>query len=264
MASSGTIKHLWALDAPMLKVDKSIMILGAGGELVSLPSPSFLIEHAEHGLLIFDTGLAGAGDPASTYGPLAELFAIEFPAERALDRQLESLGFSTADVERVVISHLHFDHTGGLEHFAGAQGYIGSGELRYARTPDNHVKGFFRQEDLDAADRIDWCEVPAGYDHDVFGDGSVVVLSLPGHTPGSLGLKLRLPDGSTLVLSGDVAHIQDNISCCVGMPADSDTVGAIESLKKLKLLRSQPNTTVVVNHDIDDWNRLRANGRQVV
>ena len=84
MASSGTIKHLWALDAPMLKVDKSIMILGAGGELVSLPSPSFLIEHAEHGLLLFDTGLAGAGDPASTYGPLAELFMIEFPAERAL------------------------------------------------------------------------------------------------------------------------------------------------------------------------------------
>src|SRR6476660_6607931 len=83
VASSGTIKHLWALDAPMLKVDKSIMILGAGGELVSLPSPSFLIEHAEHELLIFDTGLAGAGDPASTYGPLAELFMIEFPAERA-------------------------------------------------------------------------------------------------------------------------------------------------------------------------------------
>lgn len=183
MTSSGTIKHLWALDAPMLKVDKSIMILGAGGELVCLPAPSFLIEHPEHGLLLFDTGLAGAGDPASTYGPLAEIFTIEFPAERALDRQLESLGFGTADVKRVVISHLHFDHTGGLEHFAGAQGYIGSGELRYARTPDNHVTAFFRQEDLDAADRIDWMEVPAGYDHDMFGDGSVVVLSMPGHTP---------------------------------------------------------------------------------
>ncbi|AII08091.1 MULTISPECIES: hypothetical protein [Rhodococcus] len=48
------------------------------------------------------------------------------------------------------------------------------------------------------------------------------------------------------------------------MPADSDTADAIESLKKLKLLRSQPNTTVCVNHDIDDWNRLRLNGRQVV
>jgi len=48
------------------------------------------------------------------------------------------------------------------------------------------------------------------------------------------------------------------------MPADSDTADTIESLKKLKLLRSQPNTTVRVNHDIDDWNRLRANGRQVV
>jgi hypothetical protein len=65
-------------------------------------------------------------------------------------------------------------------------------------------------------------------------------------------------------VSGDVAHIQDSISCCVGMPAGSGTTDAIESLKKLKLLRSQPTTTVCVNHDIDDWNRLRVNGRQVV
>jgi glyoxylase-like metal-dependent hydrolase (beta-lactamase superfamily II) len=62
--------------------------------------------------------------------------------------------------------------------------------------PDDHVTAFFRREDLDAADRIDWMEVPAGYDHDVFGDGSVIVLSMPGHTPDSLGLQLNLPVGT--------------------------------------------------------------------
>ncbi|GAB93694.1 N-acyl homoserine lactonase family protein [Gordonia rhizosphera] len=259
-----TISRLWALDAPTVTMDNSIMMFGKGGTEITMPLPSFLVEHPDHGLLIFDTGIDGAGDPASAYGPAAELYKIDFPAEYALDVQLESLGFSTADVRRVVMSHLHFDHTGGLRHFAGATGYVGSGELRYAKSPDHHVAPFFMPPDLAAAEQIDWLEVPAGYDHDVFGDGSVVILSLPGHTPGSLALQLRLPDGSTLILSGDVAHEHDNVSCCAGMQADSDTAAAIESLKRLKLMRSRPNTRVWVNHDIADWEKLRPNGRQVV
>lgn len=240
------------------------MMFGKGGTEITMPLPSFLIEHPVHGLLIFDTGIGGAGDPASVYGPAAQVYKMNFPAEYALDRQLESLGFTTSDVKRVVISHLHFDHTGGLHHFPGATGYIGSGEMRYAKTPDHHVAVHFMPQDLEAAAQIDWLELPVGYDHDVFGDGSVVILTLPGHTPGSLALQLRLPDASTLILSGDVAHDHDNVSCCAGMQADSDTAAAVESLKRLKLLRSRPDTTVWVNHDIADWERMRANGRQVI
>lgn len=259
-----TISRLWALDAPTVTTDNSIMMFGKAGTDVKLPLPSFLVEHPDHGLLIFDTGIGGAGDPKSVYGPAADLYNMKFPAEYALDVQLESLGFSTSDVERVVISHLHFDHTGGLCHFAGATGYIGAEEFRYARTPDHHVSQFFLQSDLVAAELIDWLEVPAGCDHDIFGDGSVVILSMPGHTPGSLALKLRCPNGTTLVLSGDVAHDHDNVSFCAGMPADSDTAAAIKSLRRLKLLRSQPGTEVWINHDIRDWEKFRANGRRVI
>ncbi|MET9327608.1 N-acyl homoserine lactonase family protein [Tsukamurella sp. NPDC003166] len=261
---SATIKHLWALDAPTVTMDNGIMGLLKGGEQITFPLPAFLIEHPEHGLLIFDTGIGGAGDPASVYGPAAELYKIDFPAEYALDRQLADLGFTTADVTRVVLSHAHFDHTGGLHHFAGATGYIGSGELRYAHTPDQHVAMHFDPRDLEAAKQIDWLEIPTHGEHDVYGDGSVVVLSLPGHTPGSLALKVRMPDDTNLVLTGDVAHDHDNVTFCAGMPADADTVGAIESLKSLKLLRSQPNTTVWVNHDPEDWAKNRPTGRQVV
>lgn len=261
---SGTIKHLWALDAATVTTDNGIMGFLKGGEPVTMPLPAFLVEHPEHGLLIFDTGIGGAGDPSSVYGPAAEHYGMVFPAEFALDRQLADLGFTTADVTRVVLSHTHFDHTGGLHHFAGATGYIGSGELRYARTPDNHVAMHFMPSDLAAAEKIAWLDIPTGAEHDVYGDGSVVILSLPGHTPGSLALKLRMPDGTTTVLTGDVAHDQDNVTMCAGMPADSDTAAAIEALKSLKLLRSQPGTTVWVNHDPDDWARYRPNGRQVV
>ncbi|RSM59239.1 hypothetical protein DMH03_25640 [Amycolatopsis sp. WAC 01376] len=88
-------------------------------------------------------------------------------------------------------SHLHFDYTGGLDLFPGAQGFIGADELRYARTPRTSTPPCSGNKTC----RIDWLEVPRGYDHDIFGGGSVTFLSLPGHTLGTLGLQIRLPDG---------------------------------------------------------------------
>ena len=262
MAKHGQIRRLWALDAPRLTVDKGLLLLGSGGEQVTVPAPSFLIEHSE-GLMIFDTGLAadGAGDPAATYGPLAETFRIDFPEEYRLDRQIEELGFRTSDVRHVILSHLHFDHTGGLVHFAGAEGFVAAGELRYARTPDPVLTGFFREQDVEAAGKIRWNELPAGYDHDVFGDGSVTLLSLPGHTPGSLGLRLRIED-RYLVLSGDSAHLHDNVDATIGMPLDADATGKLDALRKLRLWESRPDTTLWINHDPSDWQKYRVNGKE--
>ncbi|MGW4561219.1 N-acyl homoserine lactonase family protein [Streptomyces sp. NPDC004561] len=263
MPNSKTIRRVWALDAPTITADKSILLVGSGGENVTVPAPSFLIEHDE-GLLLFDSGLASeaAGDPAGAYGPLAAMFEMHFPEACRLDRQLEALGFSAADVKRVVLSHAHFDHTGGLQHFPHAEGFIGAGELRYARNADSHTAAFFRNQDLEAAARIQWNELPAGYDHDMFGDGSVTLLSLPGHTPGALGLQLRLED-RTLILTGDAAHVRENIDDTVGMPFDADIVNKLDSLRKLKLLKTRPDTTVWVNHDPRDWEKLRSAGKEI-
>lgn len=261
--TSGTIRHLWALDAPTLTVDKSVIQLGSGGENITVPSPAFLIEHPAHGLLLFDTGLAidAAGDPHRAYGELADAFPIDFPEEIRLDRQLGGLGFTTSDVKRLVLSHSHFDHTGGLAHFPDAQGFVGYGELRYCTTPGRFDGGMFRASDLEGGP-TSWLEVPAGYDHDVFGDGSVTILSLPGHTLGTLGLQLRTPDG-ILVLTGDAAHLQENLTIGAGMPFDQRSDEKLSSMRKLELLGSRPDTTVWVNHDPDDWARHRAGGAQI-
>ncbi|PKV96080.1 metallo-beta-lactamase superfamily protein [Amycolatopsis echigonensis] len=258
------IRRAWALDAPTMTADESFVLTGGGSAPVVMPLPAFLVEH-DLGLVLFDAGLApeAAGDPSAVYGPLAEAFQAVFPEEFRLDRQIEDLGFRTEDVRHVVLSHAHFDHTGGLSHFPHAQGFAGAGELRYAQQPATHLAGFFRKQDLEAAAQISWNELPAGYDHDLFGDGSVTLLSLPGHTPGSLGLQLR-QDGRTLVLSGDAAHVQRNISQTTGIPVDVDSVRALDSLRKLKLLAARPDVTVWVNHDPDDWQTHRAGGKQIL
>ncbi|MGA4792131.1 N-acyl homoserine lactonase family protein [Nocardia sp. AB354] len=264
MAATKTVRRVWALDAPELTVDCGILLLGTGGVQETIPSPTFLIEHDE-GLMIFDSGLAtaGAGDPAAAYGEMASAFRIDFPEQYRLDRQIEAIGYTTRDVRRVVLSHMHFDHTGGLDLFPHAQGFIGAGELRYAKTPSNLDAAFFREEDIAAAQKIAWNEVPAGYDHDLFGDGSVTLLSLHGHTPGTLGLKLRMPDESTLVLTSDAAHKRDSVDLIIGMPFDVDRPNKNNSLQKIKLLATQPGTTVWISHDPSDWSELRAAGSEI-
>ncbi|MEV8195288.1 N-acyl homoserine lactonase family protein [Rhodococcus pyridinivorans] len=251
--SAKAVRNVWALDAPTMTCDKSIFVIGAGGENVTVPVPAFLIEH-DDGLVLYDTSFDpdAAGDPESIYGPLAAAFQIDFPVECRLDTQIEKLGFSLTDVKRVVISHSHFDHTGGLRLFPHAEGYIGTGELRYAGRPDPFCIGFFRKEDLEAANRITWNEVPTGYDHDLFGDGSITLLSLPGHSPGHLGMKIELPD-RTLVLAGDAGHLRDNLAGGVGMPFDNDSITKLDSLRRLNLKQKQSNTTVWLSHDPDDW-----------
>ncbi|MEV6217379.1 N-acyl homoserine lactonase family protein [Nocardia sp. NPDC051833] len=264
MAATKTVRRVWALDAPTLTVDCGILMLGTGGALETIPAPTFLIEHDE-GLMVFDAGLAtvGAGDPAAAYGEMASAFQIDFPEEYRLDRQIEAVGYTTRDVRRVVLSHMHFDHTGGLDLFPHAQGFIGAGELRYAKTPSKLDEAFFREDDIAAAQKIAWNEVPAGYDHDLFGDGSVVLLSLHGHTPGTLGLKLRLPDESTLILTSDAAHTRANVDLTIGMPFDVDRLDKNSALQKLKLLGTQPGTTVWISHDPQDWAELRAGGAEI-
>ncbi|GAA1024999.1 hypothetical protein GCM10009565_33930 [Amycolatopsis albidoflavus] len=86
---SGTVKHLWALDAPTIATDCGLFQLGTGGAPLAVPIPTFLIEH-DLGLLMFDSGLDSdaAGDPARAYGPLAEAFDIRFPEDHRLDTQL--------------------------------------------------------------------------------------------------------------------------------------------------------------------------------
>ena len=93
-------------------------------------------------------------------------------------------------------------------------------------------------------------------------DGSVTILSLPGHTVGSLGLRVKLPD-RTIIFSGDSAHQHGNIDMNAGMPYDVSSADKKRSLRKLNLLRTQPGTTVWCNHDPDDWAKNRPNGRQV-
>lgn len=251
MPQTGTAKRLWALDAPTLTLDSSILMVGASGE-VTVPMPAYLIEHPK-GLVLFDTSIVPAAfeDPRSVYGDLADFLHMSGTADQRLDRQLPQLGYQLGDVSHLVLSHTHFDHSGGLSMFPDAKFYVGEGDMRFGFWPDPAGAAFFRQPDLEATRNFNWFEIP-GRDVDLFGDGSVIILWTPGHTPGELSLLVRLP-GRNFVLTGDTVHLRAAMDTLAPMPYDADTVESVRSIHRLRILRDTADATVWISHDPEDW-----------
>lgn len=247
-----TAKKLWSLPGAFFTLDKGLILLGHSGP-IALPIPVFLIQH-DRGLVLFDTGVATEAwdDPRGTYGPLLDIFDLECPPENHLVRQLERVGFTPDDVTHVVISHSHFDHTGGMHLFPNAKFYMSEEDLRYAFWPDRFCAGFFRAEDIERTRGFDWH--PLHDDLDLFGDGSLQILRTPGHTHGELSILLKLPS-KNFILTADAVHLRASIDQYTPCPVDLDTATAIRSIERLRQLADANQADIWVMHDTEDWEK---------
>lgn len=249
--TEGRATRLWALDAPTITIESATLLYGTSGD-ITIPTPSFLIQH-ERGLVLFDTGLHpdAIEDTEKVYGTaMAEHLRLQGTVDQRLDRQIEALGFTLADVTHVISSHGHLDHTGGLFLFRDAKHFFGEGELRYAHWPDPIQRFVYLPEVLDTIHRLDVREVPG--DLDLFGDGAITILRTPGHTPGEVSLMVRLPS-RTFILTGDTIHLRAQAELEYHFPIDHNTADALRSLRRLKNLREAYDATIWINHDPQDW-----------
>lgn len=254
MTSSGRAKRLWALEGGFLSEDRSKLVVGESGP-VTLPCPSFLIEH-ERGLLLVDTGLvpATAEDPHGVYGEMATELNISFTPEQSVDRQIEALGFRVQDVQHVIMSHLHWDHTGGMYLFPHAQFHVMSGELQYSYWP-LPAGPAYRREDIEPTRGFAWNQIE-GDELDFFGDGSIVILHMPGHTPGNASLVVRLPN-RTIILAADTAHLRSGYWGDRPMPSDWNTLQSVQSIRRLKQIARGLDAMVWITHDPTDWQEFK-------
>ncbi|HXF31012.1 MAG TPA: N-acyl homoserine lactonase family protein [Solirubrobacterales bacterium] len=166
------------------------------GRLVRFPIPVYLNEVGEERVLV-DTGLhpGAAADAASHYEDAENMRNFRLEQEAGLDAQVD-----LATVTKVVMTHLHFDHAGGLDLIpASVPVYLQRREWEATRDPEAVAKNFFLPRDYEGvAAQV----VPVEGDHDLLGDGSIELLSTPGHTPGHQSVKV----GDRLVIGGDVTH----------------------------------------------------------
>jgi glyoxylase-like metal-dependent hydrolase (beta-lactamase superfamily II) len=165
-------------------------------EKVRFPIPAYVIETDEERILV-DTGLhpGAAADAARHYGDPDALAMFELEIEQGIAEQVD-----LSTITKVVLTHLHFDHASGLAQLpSSVPVYIQRREWEAGRDPEAVTANFFLPQDYAGiADQV----VLVDGDHDLLGDGSVELLSTPGHTPGHQSVRV----GENLVIGADVSH----------------------------------------------------------
>jgi glyoxylase-like metal-dependent hydrolase (beta-lactamase superfamily II) len=201
----------------------------------------YLIKHANE-YMVWDTGFAPGGSPNA-------------PKVGIVDR-LKEVNVTPDQVKFVGISHFHGDHTGQLAPFTNATLLIGKGDWDgITSTPPMqgaNVAGF--KSWIDEKRRVE----PLTGDKDVFGDGSVTVLRMPGHTPGHSGLLVRLKDTGPVLLTGDLVHFRENYETG-GVPSlNVDRAATVASIERMKQIVANLKATVIIQHDMRDIGKLPA------
>jgi N-acyl homoserine lactone hydrolase len=237
------------------------------------PINVYVIEHAG-GVLVFDTGQDRASVTDRGYFPSGlsgivydRLARFQIPEDETLGAPLGTLGYSPADVDTAIISHLHQDHIGGVRELKGADILVSSAEWdefsKFAPEP----RGYLREHI--AVPGVNWRHIgfeptgdpdlaPFTKSVDVMGDGSLVLLPTPGHTSGSISLLVRRQHKPPLLLVGDLTY-DVALLARRQVPGVGDRRALTATTDKvLELARRMPSLVVLPAHDPTAATRLVA------
>jgi len=206
------------------------------GKPIDFSDNCYLIRHAK-GLLLWDTGVPDAV-AAMPDGMVVANGAIIYRRPKTLIGQLAEIGVKPADITYVAISHTHGDHVGNVGLFPTSTILIQGAEYDWAMAQP--TKPAFA-----ATQKI---EKLSG-DFDVFGDGSVVILFTPGHTPGHASLLVTLPKTGALVLSGDAVHFKDNWDHKRVPSMNVNRDQTLASLQRIATVLDEKKAQLWINHD---------------
>lgn len=224
------------------------------GQSKTLTNSCYLIRHGK-ALMIWDTGFPAAmiGAPASE-GLLVPSITVDLPS------QLAEVGVTPEQITHVGISHYHFDHTGQAASFPQAELLIGAADwaVLTADPLPASAGGFVMPETLTPWISGGGKVTPVTGDLDVFGDGSVLMLAMPGHTPGETALLIALDGAGPVLLSGDVVHFEEQLSGNGVPPFNTHRAESLASLDRFKRLAEALDATVVIQHDARHIDRLPA------
>jgi N-acyl homoserine lactone hydrolase len=241
--------HLWRLDCGTVQVNDLNVFSDTYayvGQSKKLTASCYLIKHDDI-YMLWDTGLPEAILGASLQAPGAMAASLS----RTIKDQLSELKVSPASISIIGISHSHWDHTGQAASFPQAKVLMGKGDVEALRQP-----GSERAKPLEHWLTGGGALEEVTGDKDVFGDGSVVMLDLPGHTPGHHGLLVKLAKTGYVLLSGDVAHFRENLESD-GVPAfNDDRTKSLASIERFKRISQNLKAVTIIQHEPEDVGKL--------
>jgi glyoxylase-like metal-dependent hydrolase (beta-lactamase superfamily II) len=196
----------------------------------------YLIKHAQ-GWMLWDTGLTDALAAQPEGQKPADPKATHWYRPKTLASQLEQLGVKPTDIKFLAVSHTHPDHVGNVEMFPQAMLLVQKAEYEW---PNPLGVGRFKPEH--PVTKLEG-------DKDVFGDGSVTIISTPGHTPGHQSLLVKLPKTGALLLSGDAVHFKSNWDNR-GVPAGNTGQEQTRvSMNHMAEIMAKEKAALWINHD---------------
>lgn len=207
----------------------------------------YLIRHGDR-YMLWDTGNALDGAPEAPKVSLVDL--------------LKRIKVRTDAIEYVGVSHHHLDHTGQLASFPKATLLIGKGDWDLLSSTQPPYGMEAKEFATRRAPLAPWISGGGKVERltrdrkDVFGDGTVVMISLPGHTPGHHGLLVKLEQKGYVLLTGDVSHFHENYDRD-GVPAwNANRADSLASLDRFKEIAGNLDATVIIQHDPRDIAKL--------
>jgi glyoxylase-like metal-dependent hydrolase (beta-lactamase superfamily II) len=205
----------------------------------------YLISHPA-GELLWDTGIPDAIS-AEPDGVTDAPFHLTMP--KTLKGQLAEIGLAPQDIELLSLSHSHFDHVGNANDYAGSTWLVASAERDFMFSDEARAKAenFASYSALETADTV-----PISGDWDVFGDGSVRIISTPGHTPGHASLLVNLKNSGPVLLTGDLYHMTESRENRRIPAFNTDPEETLRSMDKFEALAAETGARVIIQHEPDD------------
>ena len=240
---------IWRLDCGEIQVTNLNVFSDAylyEGQQKLLTDSCYLVRNGDR-YLLWDTGLAAdAVGETRTSGP----FRMTLRAR--ITDQLARINVRPEQVNFVGISHYHGDHIGQARDFPGATLLVGTEDWEVIRGQPASAAAF--QPWIAGGATV----TPVARDHDVFGDGSVIMLDMPGHTPGHHALLVRLRGRAPVLLTGDLYHFTAQVEN-VGVPSfNTDRADTLASFARLQAIARNLGAQIIIQHEPDDVAKLPA------
>ncbi|WP_298474851.1 N-acyl homoserine lactonase family protein [uncultured Maribacter sp.] len=208
----------------------------------------YVIQHPK-GNLIWDAGL-----PEGLVG-LSQPFTSpdgNFTVSRkdSVTHQLSSIGLAPKDFKYIALSHTHFDHSGHANVFKESTWLVQEEEFNFITSEESKKTDNYKAiKDLNKVKKLHG-------DFDVFGDGSVVIKSMPGHTPGHQTLFVDLAEHGPVLLSGDLYHLYENRRHKRVPSFNFDVDQTLASMEAFEAFAKEKNAKVYIQHQKEDFNKM--------
>lgn len=199
----------------------------------------YLIKHGDE-YMLWDTGHAMTMPKVAPKVSLVDLLA--------------KIDVKPDQIKYVGISHYHADHTGQIASFPKATLLIGAREWDAITAPKPAAGVNFKPFEswIKGESKVE----PQTLDKDVFGDGTVIMLRTPGHTPGHSSLLVKLSQMGPVILSGDAVHFRENYDSD-GVPSfNYDRAQTVASIERIKKIATNLKATLIIQHDARDVEKL--------